>query len=357
MAQTDRPISPSAREEDQAVERSLRPRTLAEFPGQDQVKSQLAIFVEAARARGDSLDHVLLSGPPGLGKTTLAHIVAAEMGVSIRVTSGPAIERAGDLAALLTNLGEGDILFIDEIHRLHPAVIEVLYPAMEDGALDIVIGKGPSARSLRLDLPRFTLIGATTRPGALGGPLRDRFGVFAHLDYYSPDQIETILRRSAGVLQIHLDDAGASEIARRARGTPRVANRLLRRLRDYAQVRAQGAITAEVAREGLDLLEIDALGLDAVDRRFLGTLATVYGGGPVGLEAVAAAIGEEAATLEDVYEPYLLQIGFLLRTGRGRMLSASGFRHLGLEAAAGRDRGPEPDVHGQASLFAETDRV
>ncbi|MBX6350839.1 MAG: Holliday junction branch migration DNA helicase RuvB [Clostridia bacterium] len=356
MAEPERVLSPAQGEDEAALERSLRPRSLAEFPGQAQVKAQLSVFIEAARRRREALDHLLLSGPPGLGKTTLAHIVAAELGASIRVTSGPAIERAGDLAAILTSLGEGDVLFVDEIHRLHPAVAEVLYPAMEDGALDIVIGRGPGAKTLRLSLPRFTLIGATTRPGSLAGPLRDRFGVFAHLDYYRTEELETILARSAEVLAIDLDPGGRREIARRARGTPRVANRLLRRIRDFAEVRGAGRVTETVAREALALLEIDELGLDPVDRRFLRAVATVYGGGPVGLEAVAAAIGEEAATLEDVYEPYLVQIGFVLRTGRGRVLSEAAFRHLGLPVAPGRPGGvaggrDAAGAEGQVGLF------
>ncbi|MBT9259534.1 MAG: Holliday junction branch migration DNA helicase RuvB [Clostridiales bacterium] len=329
-------VAPALLPGEEEGERSLRPRRLAEFPGQTKVKEQLAIFLEAARSRGEPVDHILFYGPPGLGKTTLAHIVAAEMGVQIRMTSGPAIERAGDLAAILTSLKEGDILFIDEIHRLHPAVTEVLYPAMEDFALDIVIGRGPGARTLRLDLPPFTLIGATTRPGSLGGPLRDRFGVVLHLSFYEPEELEAILMRSARVLGIDLTAEAAAEVARRSRGTPRVANRLLRRLRDFAQVKGAPTIHLDLAREALDFLGVDHLGLDPVDRRLMETIARHYGGGPVGLEAVAAAIGEEASTLEDVYEPYLLQKGLLRRTARGRVLSPEGFRHLGLEVPPGQ---------------------
>ncbi len=309
---------------------SLRPRRLSDYVGQDGLKERLSIYIEAAKQRREHLDHVLLYGPPGLGKTTLAHIIANELGVGLRATSGPAIERPGDLAAILTNLGQHDVLFIDEIHRLNRTVEEILYPAMEDFALDIVIGKGPSARSLRLELPRFTLIGATTRAGSLTSPLRDRFGVIARLDFYTPAELCRIVERSAAILGVQLDSEGAAEIAARSRGTPRVANRLLKRLRDYAQVRASGRITKQVAEEGLALMEVDHLGLDAVDRRLLSAIAKMYGGGPVGIETLAAAISEETETIEDVCEPYLMQIGFLQRTPRGRVLTPQAFAHLGV---------------------------
>ena len=313
---------------DDEVETSLRPRVLSEYVGQQKAKETLKIYIEAARERKEALDHVLLYGPPGLGKTTLAAIIANEMGVSIRITSGPAIEKAGDLAAILTNLSEHDILFIDEIHRLSRSVEEVLYPAMEDYALDIIIGKGPSARSLRIDLPKFTLIGATTRAGLLTAPLRDRFGVISRLEMYTTDELMKIVTRSAKILNIDITADGAGQIASRSRGTPRIANRLLKRVRDFAQVRADGIITKEVAAEALDMLEVDELGLDMVDRRMMMAIIKNFGGGPVGLDTLAASIGEEANTIEDVYEPYLLQLGFLNRTPRGRMLTPLAYEHL-----------------------------
>ena len=314
-----------------AQESSLRPKTLAEYIGQEKAKENLSIFIQAARKRQESLDHVLLHGPPGLGKTTLAGIIAQEMGVNIRITSGPAIEKPGDLAALLTNLNEGDILFVDEIHRLNRSVEEILYPAMEDYALDIIVGKGPSANSIRLDLPHFTLIGATTRAGQLSAPLRDRFGVTLRLELYTPEELAKIVTRSAGILNCDIVPEGAYEIASRSRGTPRIANRMLRRVRDFAQVRADGLITRQVADEALSRLEVDKLGLDALDRRMLRSIIEFYNGGPVGLETLAATINEEAVTLEDVYEPYLLQRGFLTRTPRGRCVTKKAYEHLGIQ--------------------------
>ncbi len=311
-----------------ANEGSLRPHTLTEYIGQEKAKQNLSIFIEAARRRTESLDHVLLHGPPGLGKTTLAGIIAQEMGVNIRITSGPAIEKPGDLAALLTNLSENDILFVDEIHRLNRAVEEILYPAMEDYAIDIIIGKGPSANSIRLDLPKFTLIGATTRAGSLSAPLRDRFGVTLRLELYTPEDLAKIVTRSAGILNVSIEPEGAMEIARRSRGTPRIANRMLRRVRDFAQVMADGVITKSVADKALLALEVDYLGLDNVDRRMLQAIIENYGGGPVGLDTLAATIGEESVTLEDVYEPYLMQIGFLTRTPRGRCVTQKAYAHL-----------------------------
>ena len=313
-----------------AGEGSLRPRFLHEYIGQDRAKENLRIFIQAAKMRGESLDHVLLHGPPGLGKTTLAAVIANEMGVNMRITSGPTIEKAGDLAALLTNLQENDILFVDEIHRMNRAVEEILYPAMEDFAIDIIIGKGPSANSIRLDLPKFTLIGATTRSGQLSAPLRDRFGVILRLELYSPEELRRIVERSAGILGIEIDSAGADEIARRSRGTPRIANRILRRVRDFAQVTANGRITRDVAEKALNRLEIDHLGLDALDRRMLRSIIEFYSGGPVGVETLAATINEESVTLEDVYEPYLLQQGFLTRTPRGRCVTQKAYEHLGI---------------------------
>lgn len=316
--------------QDSDVELSLRPKTLDDYIGQEKVKENLKVYIEAAKKRNDPLDHVLLYGPPGLGKTTLSNIIAAEMGVNIRITSGPAIEKQGDLAAILTNLNEGDVLFIDEIHRLSRSVEEILYPAMEDYALDIIIGKGPSARSIRIDLPHFTLIGATTRAGQMTTPLRDRFGVILKLELYTPEELATIVRRNAGILEMEITNDGAIEIAGRSRGTPRIANRLLKRVRDFAQILGDGTIDAKIANYALTKLEIDGLGLDHIDRRMLETIIKFYDGGPVGLETLAATVGEEAITLEDMYEPYLMQIGFLNRTPRGRCVTRSAYDHLGI---------------------------
>ncbi len=324
-------ITSSAMLPEDQNEGSLRPRTLDEYIGQKKAKENLSVFIKAAKMRGEPLDHVLLHGPPGLGKTTLAGIIANEMGVNMRITSGPTIEKPGDLAALLTNLQENDILFVDEIHRLNRSVEEILYPAMEDYAIDIIIGKGPSANSIRLDLPRFTLIGATTRSGQLTAPLRDRFGVTLRLELYTPEELQLIIERSAQILNIEIEPAGAREIACRSRGTPRIANRLLRRVRDFAQVTADGVVTKAVAGEALTKLEVDKCGLDSLDRRMLRSIIEFYGGGPVGLETLAATINEETVTLEDVYEPYLLQQGFLTRTPRGRCVTKKTYDHLGLE--------------------------
>lgn len=329
-AEDDRIVDAGAITEDSDIDVGLRPQTLDEYVGQEKAKESLKIYIEAAKMRGEALDHVLLYGPPGLGKTTLSAIIANELGVNIRITSGPAIEKQGDLAALLTNLQRGDVLFIDEIHRLSRNIEEILYPAMEDFSLDIIIGKGPAARSIRLPLEKFTLIGATTRAGQLTTPLRDRFGVLLRLELYTPAELVRIIKRSAGILGIDISEDGASEIALRSRGTPRIANRLLKRVRDFAQVRGDGSITREIADRALGMLEIDKLGLDHIDRRMLETIIRFYDGGPVGLETLAATIGEEAVTLEDVYEPYLIQIGFLTRTPRGRCVTRLAYEHLGI---------------------------
>jgi Holliday junction DNA helicase RuvB len=338
----ERLVSPQSRDDDTALDRALRPRHLADLIGQDRVKENLSILIEAARARGEPLDHVLLYGPPGLGKTTLAHVIANEMGVPIRVTAGPVIERAGDLAAILTSLRAGEVLFIDEVHRLGRAVEEVLYPAMEDLALDIVIGKGPSARSIRLRLPHFTVVGATTRLALMTAPLRARFGATFRLDFYDLEAMQAIVRRDARLLELEIDEGGVTEVAMRARGTPRVAIRLLRRVRDYAQVRSDGRISAGVAAQALALLDVDGLGLDDLDRRVLRAIMTKFGGGPVGLDTIAASISEEADTIEDVVEPYLLQLGFLDRTPRGRLATRRAYDHLGVAW---------PETSGQPSLL------
>jgi holliday junction DNA helicase RuvB len=336
------PVSAVADPVETVEEVGLRPRRLSDFVGQPQLKEHLEIVLEAARRRGQAIDHLLFAGPPGLGKTTMAGIVAAEMGVGLRITSGPALVRAGDLAAILTDLADGDVLFIDEIHRLGRAVEEIMYPAMEDFQLDIVLGKGPAARSIRLDLPRFTLVGATTRTGMITSPLRDRFGFVARLDYYDPADLETIVHRSAGILGVALEPGGATEIAGRARGTPRIANRLLKRVRDFAEVRGDGVVTASMAAQGLALFGVDELGLDKVDRAILRAVCGAFGGGPVGLSTLAISVGEETDTVEDVYEPYLLQLGLLMRTPRGRVATPAAWRHVGLEPPAAA--GPPPGL-------------
>jgi len=334
MSDPDRLIDPEAESEDQAMDRAIRPRRLADYVGQPAVCEQMEIFIQAARRRGDALDHVLIFGPPGLGKTTLAHIIAHELRVGLRQTSGPVLEKPGDLAALLTNLEPRDVLFVDEIHRLSPIVEEVLYPAMEDYQLDIMIGEGPAARSIKLDLPPFTLVGATTRAGLLTSPLRDRFGIVQRLEYYSPEALTRIVRRSVAILGLATEENGSQEIARRSRGTPRIANRLLRRVRDYAQVKAEGQITAAVADRALSMLKVDTLGFDHMDRRLLQAVIEKFDGGPVGVESLAAAIGEERGTIEDVLEPYLIQQGFLMRTPRGRMATPAAYQHLGVAVPA-----------------------
>lgn len=345
---TDRLIAPQGAPDEERIDASIRPRRLDEYLGQAPVREKLGVYIEAARRRQQALDHVLIFGPPGLGKTTLSHVIANELGVNIRSTSGPVIERAGDLAALLTNLQEGDVLFVDEIHRLSPVVEEVLYPAMEDFQIDIMIGEGPAARSIKLDLPRFTLIGATTRAGMLTNPLRDRFGIVERLAYYTPDELTEIVVRSADILGIACAREGAREIARRARGTPRIANRLLRRVRDFAEVRHDGQISIEAARTAMTVLEVDAEGFDPLDRRLLGTVIESFDGGPVGIESLAAALSEERGTLEDVVEPYLIQQGYLIRTARGRMATLKAYRHLGLKAPARQPGLSEHDLFSAA---------
>ena len=330
----DRIMNPQHQEEEVLYETDLRPRRLRDFVGQDQVKEGLSVGIEATRRRGEALDHLLIFGPPGLGKTTLAHVIAHELEVNFRSTSGPAIEKRGDLAAILTNLEDKDVLFIDEIHRLHPAIEEILYPAMEDFQIDIIIGEGPGARSIKIDIPRFTLVGATTRTGLITSPLRGRFGIIQRLDFYDVESLVSIIRRSAGILGVEIDLKGATEVARRSRGTPRIANRLLKRVRDYAQVRADGKVSREIACRGLELMNVDRFGFDEIDRKLMDTIIERFDGGPVGLSTLSAAISEEKGAIEDIYEPYLIQIGFLARTPRGRVATPLAYSHLGLEAAA-----------------------